>query len=386
MKQRRRVRADARDFLSELQVADFQRLFRVRGLPYLIDDIWMDHYKARRCLVTVVDGHYTSYMPRAVMEQTLAEGVALFGKAAAFKQYEQAFRQYLNDGRAASEQMAAGTFDRVQLQSFLNFLAGIFSYYEKTEFFFTDRAYEQAKHAAGGWDAQWPRRLGELKYWSRDVINGLFLGSQGYLPRVVSRLARRFNLDSRGLMHYGRGELLSLYEGQRVPAAEVERRAAGFMMLGRGDQLDVLTGWEAVALIVAFERSRAAQPSTRTLTGIVAHPGTVRGRVRVIPADYGDFDSLADIAAAMRQGEVLVAETTSPELMPACRKAAAIVTDQGGLLSHAAIVSRELNIPCIVGTKHATALLKNGDEVEVDALRRAQGKEGAGVVKILRRV
>jgi pyruvate,water dikinase len=52
--------------------------------------------------------------------------------------------------------------------------------------------------------------------------------------------------------------------------------------------------------------------------------------------------------------------------MVACRKAAAIVTDLGGLVSHAAIVSRELNIPCIVGTKHATKIFKDGDMVEVD--------------------
>ena len=53
--------------------------------------------------------------------------------------------------------------------------------------------------------------------------------------------------------------------------------------------------------------------------------------------------------------------------MLACRKAAAIVTDEGGITSHAAIVSRELGIPCIVGTQYATKILKDGDLVEVDA-------------------
>jgi pyruvate,water dikinase len=79
----------------------------------------------------------------------------------------------------------------------------------------------------------------------------------------------------------------------------------------------------------------------------------------------------------MKNGQILVAETTSPELLPACKKAGAIVTNQGGLLSHAAIVSRELKIPCIVGVGNATDVLHDGDEVEVDADK--------GIVKILNR-
>ena len=58
---------------------------------------------------------------------------------------------------------------------------------------------------------------------------------------------------------------------------------------------------------------------------------------------------------------------TRPELVPAMKKAAAIVTDEGGLTSHAAIVSRELGIPCVVGTKISTKIFKDGDLVEVNA-------------------
>ena len=69
----------------------------------------------------------------------------------------------------------------------------------------------------------------------------------------------------------------------------------------------------------------------------------------------------------MEYGDILVAWATNPAIVPAMKKAAAIVTNEGGLTCHAAIVSRELNIPCIVGTKIATEVLKDGDIVEVDA-------------------
>jgi len=60
---------------------------------------------------------------------------------------------------------------------------------------------------------------------------------------------------------------------------------------------------------------------------------------------------------------------TQPEFLPAMKKASAIITDEGGLTCHAAIISRELGIPCIIGTKIATKVFKDGDIVEVDATR-----------------
>ena len=68
---------------------------------------------------------------------------------------------------------------------------------------------------------------------------------------------------------------------------------------------------------------------------------------------------------------------TSPDYLPAMKRAAAILTDEGGMLSHAAIMSRELGKPCIVRCKIATKVLKNGDEIEVDA--------DNGVVKIIKK-
>jgi len=68
----------------------------------------------------------------------------------------------------------------------------------------------------------------------------------------------------------------------------------------------------------------------------------------------------------MKKGDILVAAMTSPDYILAMKKASAIITDEGGMTCHAAIVSRELGIPCIVNTKIATRVLKDGDLVEVD--------------------
>lgn len=98
---------------------------------------------------------------------------------------------------------------------------------------------------------------------------------------------------------------------------------------------------------------------TKELTGDIAMKGKAQGRVRLIlhKEQISEF----------HEGEILVTENTEPSFLPAMKKAAAIVTDEGGITSHAAIVSRELKKPCIIGTKIATKAFKDGDMVEVDA-------------------
>lgn len=69
----------------------------------------------------------------------------------------------------------------------------------------------------------------------------------------------------------------------------------------------------------------------------------------------------------MEKGDILVSDTTGPEMMIAIQKASAIVTDEGGMMSHAAVVAREFKIPCVVGTTYATEVFKDGDFIEVNA-------------------
>lgn len=97
------------------------------------------------------------------------------------------------------------------------------------------------------------------------------------------------------------------------------------------------------------------------VTGDSASPGIAKGFVRIIK-------NVSEIGKILR-GEIMVAPQTNPDFVPAMKKASAIVTDKGGRTSHAAIVSRELGIPAIVGAKNATKLLKNGSLVTVNGTK-----------------
>jgi phosphohistidine swiveling domain-containing protein len=106
---------------------------------------------------------------------------------------------------------------------------------------------------------------------------------------------------------------------------------------------------------------------TEIISGRIAFRGIVKGVVKIVK----NVSELNKVLV----GDVLVTPMTFPNFIPAMNRAAAFVTDEGGITCHAAIVAREMQKPCIIGTKNATSILKDGDEIEVDANK--------GVVKIL---
>ncbi len=113
--------------------------------------------------------------------------------------------------------------------------------------------------------------------------------------------------------------------------------------------------------------SKVSSVTDAVVKGQTACGGIARGQIRIVLEK--------DISTAnFNEGDILVCDMTSPLYIPLMQKAAAIITDRGGILSHAAIVSRELGKPCITGTKRATRVLKDGDRVEVDA--------DSGIIKV----
>lgn len=106
-----------------------------------------------------------------------------------------------------------------------------------------------------------------------------------------------------------------------------------------------------------------------TIRGITASTGKARGLVKICRTSQE--------IKKMKQGDILVAPATTPDYIVGFRLANAVVTDEGGLTSHAAVVSREMKLPCIVGTKNASDWLKDGDFVEVNA--------DVGIIKILKK-
>ena len=106
---------------------------------------------------------------------------------------------------------------------------------------------------------------------------------------------------------------------------------------------------------------RTAESTEAITTGLGASPGIASGAARIV----GSLDQLDKVGT----GDVIVTEMTTPDMVPAMRRASAIVTDEGGMTSHAAIVSRELGVPAVVGSSDATTILGDGQRITVDGER-----------------
>ncbi len=179
-----------------------------------------------------------------------------------------------------------------------------------------------------------------------------------YKDLILREIARRFGYNYEDLLNAGYFEINSIWEGKEIIKIVHEREEGlGIHLTPTWKELslhDTLNYWEQFVYENVIEKIDHFE-------GIVASKGKktiTRGKVKIVLDPFKEKN--------FKKGEILVASMTSPEYVFLMEKAAAIVTDSGGLTCHAAIVSREFDLPCIVGTKVATQVLKDGDLIEVD--------------------
>ncbi len=150
-----------------------------------------------------------------------------------------------------------------------------------------------------------------------------------------------------------------LNKKRAVSAKELKKRSKNSALYyAQGNRLSILYSNEKIRKIT---KQLTTQAYSENITGVCASPGWAVGKVSII--------SHSSDLRKVKNGDVFVAKYTFPTYLPAMAKCSAIVTDDGGMTSHAAIVARELKIPCVVGTKNATRLLKDKDRVEVKATK-----------------
>lgn len=178
-----------------------------------------------------------------------------------------------------------------------------------------------------------------------------------YTNQLLTQMAKRTNATIIDFWWLTTNEIKQSFKQKTVDKKLINKRKKLWVLITFKDKEIVLEDKEAEKVYQEVIDDEGV--STGEIQGACASRGKARGKVRKLltPAESNK----------MQKGEILVTMMTTPDFMFAMSRAAAIVTDEGGITSHAAIVSRELGIPCIVGTGNATKVLKNGEFVEVDA-------------------
>lgn len=189
-----------------------------------------------------------------------------------------------------------------------------------------------------------------------------------YFDALLKELACRLKIKDDEIKTLTYDELEKLLYGKKINWKDIKKRQGFFATGVINHKFFLVYGKKAKLIEKKYFRQRGKE-KTKELKGISVKKGIVRGWAKIV-LTYDDFKKFKD-------DDILVTVNTMPEFMPIIRKARAIVTELGGITCHAAIISRELNKPCIIGVSKATKILKDGDLIEIDADR--------GIVKILKR-
>ena len=207
---------------------------------------------------------------------------------------------------------------------------------------------------------QLPKKVRELfeisrtVAWWQDDRKIVMLKGCCLLDKYANEISSRLNI-SPALIVYLLGHEISSMKNFNKDL--LEERQKGALYFFQNEEIKVVSGNE----FALYEKkiSHGDDNKVKEITGICASLGKAIGRVRICLTP----DQIGKIA----DGEILVTTMTRPEFVPAMQKAVAIVTDEGGLTCHAAIISREMRKPCVIATKNATKVLKDGMLVEVNA-------------------
>jgi phosphoenolpyruvate synthase/pyruvate phosphate dikinase len=207
----------------------------------------------------------------------------------------------------------------------------------------------------------------------KDYRKGIYQKSYLAMDKIIAEIARRLGLSltetKQLVLAEMKDALLNKQYGRYRSLAK--KRVAKCAYIVSAGRIKVLEGRSVDKLISKIKKESGAKkqlpPGAQELKGSIAYAGLVRGRVRIVLTK--------DDVPKFKSGEILVSSATNPDLISAMKRAAAFITDTGGIICHAAIVARELKKPCVIGTKIATSVLRDGDLVEVDA--------NQGIVRIL---
>lgn len=173
-------------------------------------------------------------------------------------------------------------------------------------------------------------------------------------------IGRRFGLSIDQVRAMNWWEILDLLKtGKKTDIDHLNGRLKFAMGYVTPQKYEYYVGEEAKQFLrdVKFEQNRKKFASE--FLGTCAYPGKVRGKVKIV--------NVPEDMSKMRKGDILVAHNTNPNLVPAMKKASAMVSAAGGLTCHTAIVARELKIPTVVGVENIDEILKDGTRIEVNA-------------------
>lgn len=331
----------------------YVRFFEAKDTYFLLESVYVSAYADLNCCSIRKNGLVTVLFMDFDSEKYATLGHSLVFDKNRFDSYAMDFLSFLDGADDECKNAISKNNQLTFIKIFISFL----EYYRWTESFYTDLAYKESQLLNDTNILHNLRELEILKNRARIFLNSYFNGSNSYVYQMALKNDGEKNFLNLSLQDMENNRFDS-------SGSEYDLKVSNHILIRQNQLLDSnSTEYKSVENWVDVNFN----VRNTTINGICASSGNVTGEAYVLTANFTNYDILDELIDKMPQGTILISETTSPDLVTACHKALAIVTNQGGLGSHAAIISRELKIPCVVGTKNATHLIKSGDILTVYA-------------------
>lgn len=351
--------------------SDYIRMFQTLYLPFINVYILNSYYKKLWVLSIYWNDTRTCYIPKDSMTETLKEWKIIYTDNKKYNIFIKDFETYKNSTISKYENiMNEKNLNTEKIKEFLYSLPTFFEFYSKTEFFYTDSLFSPQQTEEER--EKFLKIVENVKDPWREFFNKLLFWEQSMLSQVLSKISEQTWIEKEILFLSTPKEIVSYISSSTPDKKLLDSRKKWYVLKWNWDNIRLFYDDTASEYLKTFYNK---SKNEKILKWIIANTGRAIWKVRIFKYNYKTFDSLNKIIESMDKWDILVAETTSPELILACKKAWAIITNQWWMMSHAAIVSRELNIPCVIWISNATDILFDWMMVEVDA--------NVGEVKIL---
>ena len=362
---------------------NYEPVFKIDYGNIFITDLFIRSFVDADAIVTIKNRKWEFFLSKNALNKYSEEGYKFALEENKYEEFEKKHFIFIKRFQQLKginiEKLDKKEFSKF-LDKFKDFVVDFRDVYKETEFFYFTKIEEELnKFIKDRFSLQdllsnkieiisWPEKIREiaeyiikmqyLKFEYRKLLNDIFIGKNSFVSKILNQLIVKTGRGDATFMTIK--EIKDCLDGKQIKYFS-DRHIYSFINWNKEKQeLNIISGGDAYRKIRGFDRYI---PKNEVI-GTPACKGIVKGVARIITrapsADYKKF-------LKSKKKEILISDTTGPEFMLAIKKARAIVTDEGGMMSHAATISREFNIPCVVGTKYATKVFKDGDKIEVNA-------------------
>lgn len=361
-----------KDELKKYKSTDYYLWFQTNGVNFLFTELCGKYYCLLDGVVTSKDDLYLQYLHNDKLLRAKESYTLYYKDVATVQESCNRFNtaglelRVFKENILNKDTITLEDFDRMVVLSAITL-----EEYAKFDHIYTDYLFKDTRENI----KQLITLVMEKKNSLREVINEIFFNEDSCLNILIQKISQQSSILEAELFYSTVENTRNLLSGKDFIKTLTKNN--DYVLIRENNQYTYFFGDEATAFIDSFEVKKDLSKETTLKGTSVSKKGIYKGKVKKLFVDYTSLKDSITAFNNIESGIILVTDSTVPEMLPVMSKSLAIITDMGGMLSHAAITSRELGIPCIIGTKDGTRILKDGDIIEVDA--------NNGIVRIIKK-